>query len=164
MRSAFTLVELLVSVILFSLIFVFLYSEIDQVRSLREFYAKKENKFTQHERIRSLLFRDLAQADTMTILKEDKDYTVIALKPQRESLYNIAVANVVWLVMKQNRTLTRLESAERIDLPIEPAKLYTVHSDIIANDCTTFKAYESNSSRFASLTCNNESIHVEAPR
>ncbi|MDD2949572.1 MAG: prepilin-type N-terminal cleavage/methylation domain-containing protein [Sulfuricurvum sp.] len=164
MRRGFTLIELLVAIILFSLIAAFLYGGIDQVRLMRLFYDEKGKEFKHHERIRSLLYRDLAQAEKMSIIDGDSDHSIVSLQPDRHSLYGIALPNVVWLVVRKNNTLIRLESAENIQIPLDPTKFYGVHSDIVATGCTTFRVYESSAGRFGSLTCGNDEIMVEAPR
>lgn len=162
MQRGFTLIELLVSVLLFSLIAAFLYGGIDQVRLTRLFYAEKGKEFTHHEQIRSLLYRDLAQADKMSVIDGDTDHSIVLLQPDRHSLYGIALPNVVW-VMKKDNTLVRLESADPITVPLDPLKFYGVHSDTVATECTTFRVYTSSVGRFAALVCGNDKIMVEAP-
>lgn len=151
MRRGFTLVELLISIILFSLIATFLYAGIDQVRIMRLFYAQKGEILKKHEQIRSLLYRDLIQADTMTIIGKDKDYSIVSFTLERNSLYSIALPNVIWLVMRNENSLLRLESAQNIQLPLNPSDLYKVHVDVVASKCSSFHVYETNASRFASL-------------
>ena len=164
MRRGFTLIELLISVVLFSLIAAFLYGGIDQVRQMNLFYAEKGEQLTRHEQIRSLLYRDLAQSEAMTLLEGDSDHSVVILQPNRHTLYNITLPSVAWIVMRQDNALVRLESAESIHFPIDPTKFYGVHRDIIATGCTTFRVYESPEGRFAAMLCENEEIIVEAPR
>jgi type II secretory pathway component PulJ len=158
------LIELLVAIILFSLIAAFLYGGIDQVRLMRLFYTEKGKEFKHHERVRSLLYRDLAQADKMTIIDGDSDHSIVSLQSERHSLYGIVFPNVVWLVMRKNNILIRLESAESIQIPLDPTKFYGIHSDIVATGCTTFRVYESSAGRFSSLMCGNDEIRVETPR
>ncbi|HZF69280.1 MAG TPA: prepilin-type N-terminal cleavage/methylation domain-containing protein [Sulfuricurvum sp.] len=164
MRRGFTLIELLVAIILFSLIAAFLYGGIDQVRLMRLFYSEKGKEFKHHERVRSLLYRDLAQAEKITIIEGDSDHSIVVLQPERHSLYGIVLPNVVWLVIRKNNTLTRIESAESIQIPLDPTKFYGMHSDSVASGCTTFRVYESSAGRFASLMCENDEIMVESPR
>ncbi len=163
MQRGFTLIELLVSVVLFSLIAAFLYGGIDQVRHMRLFYAEKGKEFTHHEQIRSLLYRDLAQAEKMSVIEGDTDHSIVLLQPDRHSLYGIVLPNVVWLVMKKDNTLVRLESADPITIPLDPLKFYGVHRDTVATGCTTFRVYTSNVGRFAALVCGKDKIMVEAP-
>ncbi|MGA9045221.1 prepilin-type N-terminal cleavage/methylation domain-containing protein [Sulfuricurvum sp.] len=164
MRRGFTLIELLVSLLLFSLIAIFLYGGIDQIRLMQLFYTEKGERFSEHERIRSLLYRDLAQADTMKIVEGDSEHTLIMLEPTRQTLHQIALPHVAWLVMRQDNALIRLESAEPIHLPLDPTKFYGVHKDTIATGCTTFRGYESATGRFAALFCDDQEIMVEVPR
>lgn len=164
MRRGFTLVEMMISIALFSLIATFLYGGIDQVRLMRLFYAEKGEAFLHHERIRSVLYRDLAQAEAMNMKGGDTDHSVVVLQPTRHSLYGIALPHVAWLVMRSDNALVRLESAEPIIFPLDPAKFYGVHQDTVATGCTTFRVYESASGRFAALICGDEKIMIEVPR
>lgn len=163
MRRGFTLIELLVSVILFGLIAAFLYGGIDQVRLMHLFYAEKGKEFTHHEQIRSLLYRDLAQADKMSVIDGDTDHSIVLLHQDRHSLYGITLPNVVWLVMKKDNTLVRLESADTITVPLDPLKFYGVHRDAVATGCTTFRVYGSAVGRFAAVICGKDEIMVETP-
>lgn len=163
MRRGFTLIELLVSVVLFGLIAAFLYGGIDQVRLMRLFYAEKGKEFTHHEQIRSLLYRDLAQADKMNVIEGDADHSIVMLQQDRHSLYGIALPNVVWLVMKKDNTLMRLESVDAITVPLDPLKFYGVHSDAVATGCTTFRVYGSAVGRFVVVICGKDKIMVETP-
>lgn len=164
MQRGFTLVELLVSLTLFSLIAIFLVGGIDQIRLMRSFYAQKGEQFTHHERIRSLLYRDLAQTETLKRVEEDTDHTIMILEPTRHTLYGITLPTVVWLVIRRDNTLIRLESAKPIQIPLDPTTLYEVHKDTIATGCTTFRVYESATGRFAALLCDDHEIMVETPR
>lgn len=164
MKRGFTLIELLVSVFLFSLIAVFLYGGIDQIRHIQLMYAEKGKEFSQHERIRSLLYRDLAQADEARIIAEDSEHSTLILMPTRHTLHSIALPHVTWTILRENNTLVRLESAEPIVLPLDPATFYGVHKDAIASECTTFRVYESTSGRFAALFCKDLELMVETPR
>lgn len=164
MRRAFTLVELLAAVMLFGLIAALLYGGIDRVRQMYAFYGKKEERLVREERLRALLFRDLLQCETMNVSGNDPDYSVVVLASCRHSLYGIEHPSVVWLVLKNGKTLERLESADPIRLPIDPARLYSVHADAVAHGCSMFRFYEAPSGRFATLECADDKLMIEVPR
>lgn len=163
MKKGFTLIELLISIILFSLIATFLYGGIDQVRSMRIFYEKKGGVLKKHEQIRALLYRDLLQAETINIIKGNEDRDIIFFNKEQNSLYGIALSNVVWLIMRDTNTLLRLESAQNIQLPLDPSNIYAVHADLVSTGCTTFHMVETNTSRFVTLHCNDEQFYIETP-
>ncbi|MDD5158783.1 MAG: prepilin-type N-terminal cleavage/methylation domain-containing protein [Sulfuricurvum sp.] len=163
MRRGFTLIEVLVSVVLFGLIAAFLYGGIDQVRLMRLFYAEKGKEFTHHERIRSLLYRDLAQAGKMSVIDGDVDHSIVLLESSRHSLYGISLPNVVWFIRKKDNALVRLESSEAITVPLDPLKFYAIHSDTVARGCTTFRVYGSGVGRFGVVMCGKDKIMVETP-
>lgn len=164
MKKGFTIIELLISIILFSLIATFLYGGIDQVRSMRIFYEKKGEILKKHEQIRALLYRDFLEAESITIMQGQEDRNIIFLNREQNSLYGIPLATVVWLVMKDDNTLLRLESAQNIKLPLDPSNIYQVHTDVVSTGCTMFGATETNASRLVTLRCNDEEIFIETPR
>ncbi|MDD5716924.1 MAG: prepilin-type N-terminal cleavage/methylation domain-containing protein [Sulfuricurvum sp.] len=163
-RSAMTLVELLVSLILFGLIATFLYGAIDQIRGIHTYYGEKSAQLSSHERIRALLYRDLAQGGTITIGGNDLEYNVVSLQNTRNSLYGNANAHIVWLVLKNKNTLIRIESADSVQLPIDPVKLYGAHFDHVAQGCKSFRVYGSDKGYFARVLCGEDEIMVEVPR
>lgn len=166
MRGAFTLVELLISIALFGLITLFLFGSIDHLRKEQSFYEHQEKSLRNRSALMELLRSDLYRPRTLVVSRSNsRDYDALLITGSSRSLYGIERPNVAWIVLKQDNTLVRLESAEPITLPIRPEKLYLVHSDVIAKGCEIFRTYESSSGRLGYLKIENESpLVVEAVR
>ena len=116
-KKAFTLIEVIISVMLLGLISLFVMSTISQTKKNNKFFehlAKEESKI---EKLIEVLYDDIYLSKIMSI-KSYKHYSVVTLKT-RNSIYGIKEPYVSWLVLKKNNTLTRLESAKKISLPIK---------------------------------------------
>lgn len=144
MRKGFTLVELLVSIALFGLICVLLFGTIDELRKQQEFYKEKEGIVVGKNRIVSLLRTDFDRPQSLSLSDSStKEFTVVSINGTNRSLYGIDRPYVLWVVLKNNNTLVRLESAYPITLPLNPDALYGTHRDVIGEECEVFRLYDS---------------------
>ncbi len=157
-RRAFTLVELLVSIALFGLIAVFLFGTIGGLRQQQAFYKEKAKIVSQKNRVLSLMRSDFDRPQTLTVSDTGrKDFAMLSVNGSNHSLYGIDRPNVVWIILKSDNTLVRLESAIPITLPIRPEALYLTHSDVIGVHCELFRLYDSPKNRLIYLKFENES-------
>lgn len=143
-RNAFTLIELLVSIALFGLISVLMFGAIDELRKQHIFFQEKEGVIAKKNQILSLLRRDLTLAPSVSIrASSSRDFDTVMIVGSDQSLYGSDRPYVVWLILKADNTLIRLESLIPITLPIKPEELYRIHSDRIEKNCEQFRLYES---------------------
>lgn len=157
-RSAFTLVELVVSIALFGLITVFLFGAIDELRKQQRFFQQKEVLLSKKNQILSLLRTDIDRAQSVSVsASASKNFDQISISGSNRSLYGIDRPFVVWIVLKARNTLVRLESASPITLPIRPEALYLTHSDRIGAQCELFRLYDSPKHRLVYLKFENQS-------
>lgn len=158
MKKGFTLVELLVSIALFGLIAVLLFGTIDELRKQQKFYKEKEGIVVRKNRIVSLMRTDFDRSQSLRVSDSStKEFTVVSVSGANRSLYGIDRPYVLWVVLKNNNTLVRLESAYPITLPLSPNALYVTHSDIIGEDCEVFRVYDSKAHRLVYVKFANES-------
>jgi len=158
MRKGFTLVELLVSIALFGLIAVLLFGTIDELRKQQGFYKQKEGLIVQKNRTVSLLRSDFDRPQSVTIpVSANKDFDSVFITGSNRSLYGVDRPYVVWLILKSDNTLIRLESPHPIVLPLRPEALYLTHSDVIGKHCELFRIYDSPKQRLVYLKFENES-------
>lgn len=158
MKKGFTLVELLVSIALFGLIAVLLFGTIDEFRKQQKFYKEKEGIVVRKNRIVSLMRTDFDRSLSLTVSDSTtKEFTVVSVSGANRSLYGIDRPYVLWVVLKNNNTLVRLESAYPITLPLSPNALYVTHSDIIGEECEVFRVYDSKAHRLVYVKFANES-------
>ncbi|MFA6188098.1 MAG: type II secretion system protein [Sulfuricurvum sp.] len=157
-RNAFTLVELLVSIALFGLIAIFLFGTIDQLRKQQIFFQKKEAILSRKNMILSSLRTDLDRAHSVTVsATTSRDFDTVSITGSNHSLYAIDSPYVVWLILKVDNTLVRLESPVPITVPIPEKERYLVHSDLIAKDCELFRLYDSPKHRLIYLKFEQQS-------
>jgi len=139
MKKAFTLIEVLITTILTSLLMLVLYGTINNLRHSNTFYEKKLDELDEKNKALTLLRNDILGARKFTLIDNDpKNYSVLSLATQ-SSIYGIEYPFVIWLVMKENKKLIRLESAFPIPLPLDPKYLHLVHLDTIGEGYTIFK-------------------------
>ena len=135
-KNAFTLVEVLVSIALLGLISLFVSSSIFQTKKNNEVFKKQTFKDSRLEAVANTLYRDIYQSKNISISTKKK-YSTLYVK-SKNSLYGISEPYVVWLVLKQNDTLIRLESARKITLPIKNEFKKYIFVDALMKNCTDF--------------------------
>jgi prepilin-type N-terminal cleavage/methylation domain-containing protein len=107
-RPAFTLIEIIVSTILLSIVLIGLYSVLDTQRRSVINIKKNLDKSMDHDRAIMALYDDLLQSDgNLTIKKGERD--TLCINSTTHSLYELGVAKVCWLVLKDKDTLIRVE-------------------------------------------------------
>ena len=157
-RNAFTLVELLVSISLFGLIAIFLFGTIDQLRKQQTFFQKKETILSRKNMILSLLRSDLDRAQSVNVsATTSRNFDTVSITGSNHSLYGIDRPYLVWIILKIDNSLIRLESPSPISLPIHSEKRYLVHSDLIAKQCEIFRVYTSAKHRLSYLKFEHQS-------
>ncbi len=157
-RNAFTLVELLVSIALFGLIATFLFGTIDQLRKQQTFFQKKEAILSKKNMILSLMRSDFDRAESVNVsMTTSRDFDTVSITGSNSSLYGVDRPYVVWLVLKDDNALVRLESPVPIKLPILSEERYLVHSDLIEKQCELFRVYDSPKHRLIYIQFENQS-------
>ncbi len=139
-KSAFTLVEVLISITLLSLVLMALYKSADILRNSNLHLFKYLEKSSNNLKGTNTLYMDLIHSDhNLTIQKDDKFYRLI-MNHTTNSLHGLSVAKVVWLVYKENNTLLRIEGGY-FHLPLKSEE--RVEIDVIAKNLELFKIYKS---------------------
>ena len=139
-RSAFTLVEVLISITLLSLVLMALYKSADILRDSNLHLFKHLEKSSNTLKGSRTLYMDLVHADhNITVLTEDKLHRLI-IENTTHSLYGQGVAKVTWLVAKENNTLLRIEGGN-YTIPLRGEE--RVEVDEVAKDIEMFKIYKS---------------------
>jgi len=157
-HGAFTLMEVLVSVVILVLISVYMYGALAGSRTA--FGALQRGSGAEHNRtmLYTLLFRDLMEADTIKSLQtEDRRYNLLQLRT-RNSLYDMPYPYVLWYVNAQNKQLVRLESSRGIKLPVPYEDQVFLHADAFVRGVTDFNLYAQKSAAPVQTAENNGSL------
>ena len=107
-RSAFTLIEVLISIALLGIILPALYQTVDLLRDSNSHlfsYLEKAKKVT---KATDTLYLDLVSSDGNITIKKD-EYSRVCIEHTKNSLYALSVAKVCWAVVKKDKTLVRVE-------------------------------------------------------
>ncbi len=161
MKKAFTLIEMMIAVTLFSFIAVFLSSTLQSLQlnsSILKTEASKQNK---EMKILKLLEDDIQQSLSLNIVPSD-DYILLNMQT-RSSIYNISAAYVRWFVDPKTSQLIRSESSLSTLPPYDKLQLSLIHLDALNKEVKWFKAYQSKdkSSLFLSLKIKEKNIYLE---
>lgn len=136
MKKAFTLVEILVAVVLLGLISIFISSTIMQTKKNNEVFKQQTLKDVRLHVMRDTLYKDIFEGKDLSI-KGGKKYTILHVK-SKNSIYGMSEPYVVWLVLKEDNSLVRLESAKKIVLPLRDDLQNGVFLDVLAKGCENF--------------------------
>ncbi len=136
MRKAFTLIEVLVSVVLLGLISIFVSSTIYQTKVGSKFFESIVEKTDKTQRFEDILYRDIVESKELEI-RSSKKYSVVYIRG-KNTIYNISNPYVTWLVLKNSDTLVRMESARQIELPVRDDARRYIFLDIVQKNCRAF--------------------------
>ena len=107
-RKAFTLIEVLISIFLMGLIMVPLFNVVEMMRNSNEQLLHSLEKSTQITKATKVLFQDIMASDGNFTLKKD-EMSRFCIEETTNSLYELPLAKVCWLVLKDKNTLVRAE-------------------------------------------------------
>jgi len=137
MRKAFTLIELMISIILLSLIMSFLYQSVAQLQQSNQQFLKKTNSMQKREDILKLLYNDFINASSVQWYDRTGDKDTIVMQSSN-SLHDMTQPYLVYRIYKDENTLRRVESpVEKVDLVNKVFRF-----DDIVTEVKMFKVYE----------------------
>ena len=145
MRQAFTLMEMMISVVLIVIISLFLTQGITTLQHSNRSLKAHDDAQAQRDRLFTLLYYDLLEAKNVTILPtKERRYQLLQMQTGH-SIHMIHHPYVTYYVRSDTLDLIRLESAYPIKLPIAYELQRQVKADIIATEVSDFNLYPSKS-------------------
>jgi len=115
--SAFTLLELMISVSILALIMLFMYKSVEQLQTSNRFYAKKIEIIDKKEKIKKLFFLDFTLEIPLSYKNEqvekNEDRVFFQTQNSIHHRYNPYVAYLV-----TNKHLYRVESSSKLFYPL----------------------------------------------
>ncbi|HHD79687.1 MAG TPA: type II secretion system protein [Epsilonproteobacteria bacterium] len=137
-RKAFTLIEVLVSIALLGIILVPLFSVVDMMRKSNTHILKALKSSQEVTKASKVLFLDILSSDGTLEIKKD-EFTRLCIDETKNSLYNLPVAKVCWVVLKKKNTLVRIEGYG-YKLPLKSED--KVEVDSVMEDIDLFDVYQ----------------------
>ena len=107
-RNAFTLMEVLVSIALLGVILPALYKSVDMLRDSNQHLFEYLEKAKKVSRATQTLYLDILSSDGNNNSTCSHSSTCTSSQT-KNSLYELPVAKVCWVVLKKDRTLVRIE-------------------------------------------------------
>ena len=136
-RSAFTLIEVLISVALLSLVLLALYRSVDMLQSSNRQLFRYLEKSDREKQGTETLFLDIAGSDGNLTIAGD-EFSRLCMESSVNSLYGLSAAKVCWVVSKKEHTLLRSEG-NRYTLPLNSDDRVAV--DAVIEDVDLFRVY-----------------------
>ena len=145
LKPAFTLIEVIVSVVLLSLMITYLYNALGVLQNSNSSLLSKEKQLDTRDFLFGLLYKDLFEATSTTITStQSKDFDILKIKTPN-SLHDISTPNVIYVVVKEEKKLIRIESPYTFALPIPMESTYMMYADEVAKEVEFFKLYSGSS-------------------
>jgi len=156
MRRAFTLIELMISVILLSIIVTFLYQSVAQLQNSNQQLMKNTQKTVARENLLNILYMDFINLSSLNIVDKVEKTDVFVLQTSN-SFYAMSQPFVRYVV-GDDEVLRRIESV-RDTLDFENSFF---RFDRIANDVRMLKVYESDGHYFIYIKSDSmEDIYLD---
>ncbi len=141
-KKAFTLVEILISISLFSIIILFLYQTLDMTKKSNSFYSNKlEIKQKQNE-LKKILFLDMIQKyadnNSTKILVDNEKNAIFQIK-STNIYHNPYYENITYMVSKE-KNLLRIESKNIFNKEkLNDEFFNSLYIDVLENNISKFK-------------------------
>jgi len=133
-RSAFTLIEVLISIALLGLIVPALYKTVSLLQESNTQLYEHLQKSKDEARALRTFYLDIASSDGNISLHQD-EFDRICLERTKNALYGLSQAKVCWVVLKRGNKLVRIEG-DRYHVPLKLDE--TVEADLVADEVEHF--------------------------
>jgi prepilin-type N-terminal cleavage/methylation domain-containing protein len=161
MRQAFTLIEMMIAIVLFSLITLFLSSTLQSLHQNSSALKLKNKHIKRDQKVIKLLREDIQASDELKVYASEH-FTSLELHTL-SSIYNMGHTYIRWFVNPKSKQLIRSESAFKLSPPYMDEELHQVHLDLTLKSIQWFKAYQSKdkSSLLVAINFNNRDLFLE---
>ena len=115
--GGFTLLELMISIIILSLIMLYLYQSLSSLRTANTFYGEKLELMARESKLLKVLYLDLSlsKKGSVTVTNEDKQ-TDIVLMQTSNSIHRRIMPYVGYII--KEGVLYRVESLDKLTYPL----------------------------------------------
>ena len=138
MKKSFTLIEILISIILFSIILVFLYEVLNSTKNHNEKYTEVIEKFDNKYNLEYIFLEDILNLDGNVSFDSDKNDNTIFVFKTSNTYHNPFYTNVVYFLNKENELL-RIETSQKFNKDNIYKILDKSYIDIVSTDVKKFK-------------------------
>lgn len=108
MKKSFTLLEVIISIGIFSVLMIFLYKTLDQVSFSNNTFKEREKSLYKNNKIYKIMIEDTLESSKVEIL-EDKNKNSVLKLISTNTFHNPSYKNITYLI-DASKTLVRVES------------------------------------------------------
>jgi len=158
LKKSFTLIEVLISIILFSILLIFLYQALEMTKKSNKFYSNKLTQIENKTKIKKLFFSDFRNKSSKIINLKDKEENSIIYFNTSNTFHNPFYTNIIYLVTKKHN-LVRMECKNKFSKKkITDDYLQTCYIDNILQNIKNFNLQftKSNNEQFVIYINNNK--------
>ena len=141
-KKSFTLVEILISISLFSIIILFLYQTLDMTKKSNTFYSEKLDIKKDQNNLKKILFLDLIhkyQDNNSTKISQDNDENSIFQLKSTNTYHNPFYEHITYMISKE-KNLLRIESYNVFNkVKIDEDFFSKSYIDVLENRVSKFK-------------------------
>ena len=145
MKKGFTLIEVMISIVIFSLLITLMSNVVTSLNISIITLNKEYNKQLKNSYLIKTLYGDILNSSKIILENNNKNYSIIYIQTSN-SLYNNPFSYVVWYVSKKQNSLMRLESENFMKLPVNMENKFEL--DKFKNNIKIFKIYKKNNKYF----------------
>lgn len=118
MKKGFTLIEVLISVVILSIMMLFLYKSYASLNYSNKFYKAEVQLIKEEQLLKKVIFLDfsLALISSTTIMNQDKNSDIVMLQ-STNSLHRMYNPYITYIINKSK--LYRLESLKKLTFPFD---------------------------------------------
>ena len=156
-RTAFTLIEMMISIVILSIMMIFLYQSYSALNKSNSVYAKKANSIEGEQLKKRVLYMDfsLALFKSVAITKQDKNEDIVFLQSSNSlhKRYNPYVGYIV-----KDEKLYRIESLKELkEYPLGVDDEFVVD---YFGEVNSFRVYASDKNREVNAS-NSYLVHID---
>jgi len=138
MKKSFTLIEVLVSIALFSIILLFLYQSLEVTKTTNNFFENKIERLIDTNHIKKIILLDIAQSSSVEISQDGNSNNILIIKT--DNLYHNTFYKYVTYLNTQENNLVRIESLTKFDKKTLSEKFFeTSYLDVLLENTDAFK-------------------------
>ena len=156
-KKAFSLVELIVVIALFSIIIFFLYSSLDMGEKTNRYFSDKLEKTVTSNELKKIFFLDLIHSDMKSYKIDENDQTNFILKLKTTNCYHNPFYNNISYLISKEKNLIRIESLKEFDkTDLNDTFFETAYIDILDKDIEKFKIIKQDQKLFFYIDKSNK--------
>lgn len=141
-KKGFTLVEVMVSITIFSIVIVFLYQSLNLSKTFNQTFKRHLNNHISMYDLEKIIFEDILETKGEISIKTDKNNNTIFQITQSNNTYHDPFNKYITYLLSNNNKLIRIESKDEFNTTSSISQFLDkddVYIDIIAKDITKFK-------------------------